>query len=114
MSPRTRIAVVGFGLIGKRHAKVIAQMPELELAAVVEPGAENAKAAAALGATVYPELGEMLLAEKPDGIVLATPTPLHLAQGKTCIAAGCPILIEKPMLNRGKRDLTAHQSLIGG
>ena len=39
----------------------------------------------------------MIAAEKPDGIILATPTRLHVEQGLTCIAAGIPVLIEKPL-----------------
>ena len=97
MSPKTRIAVVGFGLIGRRHAKVISQTPELELAAVVETNSENQTAAKELGAVVYADLRSMLSAETPDGVVLATPTPLHLEQGTLCVEAGCPVLIEKPI-----------------
>ena len=39
----------------------------------------------------------MLETAKPDGVVLATPTPAHLEQGLACIAAGVPVLIEKPI-----------------
>lgn len=97
MSKTTRIAIVGFGLIGRRHADVIWRAPGVELAAVVEPGPEGGTAAEALGAPVFATLNEMLDAVKPDGVVLATPTPLHVEQGLACIAAGCPVLIEKPI-----------------
>ena len=97
MSKTTRIAIVGFGLIGRRHADVIRRAPELELAAIVEPGPEGGIAAEAPGAPVFATLSEMLEVIKPDGVVLATPTPLHVEQGLACIAAGCPVLIEKPI-----------------
>jgi len=97
MSQTTRIAVVGFGLAGSRHAQVVRRAPELSLAAVVEPGEDGRIAAEALGAPVFSSLETMLEAAKPDGVVLATPTPLHLEQGLTCIAAGRPVLIEKPI-----------------
>ena len=97
MSDTTRIAVVGFGLIGRRHAEVLRRSPGLELAAVVDPAEESRKTAAAIGTDTYASLGEMLGAQRPDGIVLATPTPMHLEQGMACIDAGCPVLIEKPV-----------------
>lgn len=97
MPTTTRIAIVGFGLIGRRHADVIRRAPELDLAAVVEPGPEGGIAAKALGVPVFSTLNEMLDTVQLDGVVLATPTPLHVEQGLTCIAAGCPVLIEKPI-----------------
>ena len=97
MPSHMRIAIVGFGLIGRRHAEVVRRAPELALAAVVERDQESHAAAAALGASVYSSLPDMIEAEAPDGIVLATPTPLHIDQGLTCIDAGRPVLIEKPV-----------------
>ncbi len=97
MSSRTRIAVVGFGLIGRRHAEVIRRAPDLELSAVVDLDQDSRAAAVAMGTTAYADLPGMIKAEVPDGIVLATPTPQHIAQGLTCIEAGQPVLIEKPI-----------------
>ncbi len=97
MSSHTRIAIVGFGLIGRRHAEVVRRAPELELAAVVDRDLESLADAAALGAPVYSSMPDMIEAEAPDGIVLATPTPQHVEQGLICIDAGLPLLVEKPI-----------------
>lgn len=97
MSKKTQIAIVGFGLIGRRHAEVVLRAPDMILSAIVEPRAEGQVEARALDVPVYASLEEMLSACKPDGVVLATPTPLHLEQGLICISAGCPVLIEKPI-----------------
>ena len=97
MSPRTRIAVVGFGLIGRRHVDVVVRSPKCKLAAIVDSNPASKAAAEDQGAPVYSDLSDMIRAESPDGIVLATPTPLHIEQGLTCIGAGCPTLIEKPI-----------------
>lgn len=97
MAKKARIAVAGFGLVGRRHAEIIYRSPDLALAAVVEPDLGNRQQAEKLGAPVYSELQEMIEAVAPDGILLATPTPLHLEQGLLCINAGCPTLIEKPI-----------------
>ena len=97
MPQKTRIAVVGFGLIGRRHAEIIKRAPELELAAITEPDATSQQAAQHLQVPIYPELATMLAQANPDAVVLATPTPLHLEQGLACIAARLPLLIEKPI-----------------
>jgi len=97
MTDIARIAVVGFGLIGKRHARILCDLPSHALAAVVDPDAHSRAEAAALGAPVHASLEEMFAADTPDGVILATPTPLHLEQGLACIAARCPVLIEKPI-----------------
>ena len=94
---QTRIAVVGYGLAGRQHAEVVRRAPDLALAAVVETDPKSRAEAAALGAPVHVDLAEMIAAEAPDGVVLATPTPMHVAQGLICIEAGRPVLIEKPI-----------------
>lgn len=97
MTKRIRIAVVGFGLIGKRHAQILRDLPKHELAAVVDPVAQNRSDAALLGCPTFASLEQMFDAITPDGVILATPTPLHMEQGLCCIAANCPVLIEKPI-----------------
>jgi len=97
MSKKSQIAVAGFGLVGRRHAEVVRRAPDMMLSAIVEPSPEGQVAANALDVPVYATLDDMLSASKPDGVVLATPTPLHLEQGLACISAGCPVLIEKPI-----------------
>lgn len=97
MANRIKIAVVGFGLIGRRHAEVIRRAPDMSLAAIVEPNPHGQEIAAGYGSPVYPDLAEMLALVRPDGVVLATPTPMHLEQGLICIKANCPVLIEKPI-----------------
>ncbi|MDP5220211.1 Gfo/Idh/MocA family oxidoreductase [Ruegeria sp. 2205SS24-7] len=97
MPDATSIAVVGFGLIGRRHADVVQRSPDLSLAAVVDPDGDSRNAAIELGAQAFASLDEMFDTVTPDGLVLATPTPMHLDQGLACIARGCPVLIEKPI-----------------
>lgn len=97
MQTETRIALVGFGLIGRRHADVLLRSPGLALAAVVDPDPTSRAVAAQMGCPVFETLEDMFGTVVPDGVVLATPTPMHLEQGLVCIANGCPILIEKPI-----------------
>ncbi len=92
-----RLAIVGFGLIGRRHAQAIAQVDGCKLTALVDPSAEAACSAQALGLANYPDLDAMLADAQPDGVILATPTTLHVDQALACVTQGCPVLIEKPL-----------------
>lgn len=97
MPGETRLAVVGAGLIGRRHLDAIAQTEDAEIAAVVDPDETARNAALAQGVTHYATLDEMLAASRPDGVILATPNALHVEQALACIAAGLPVLVEKPL-----------------
>lgn len=46
---------------------------------------------------MYGSLEALFAADRPDGVVLATPNRLHFAHAEACIAAGIPTLLEKPM-----------------
>jgi predicted dehydrogenase len=94
---RVRLAVVGAGLIGRRHAALIAAADDAELAAIVDPAPAAAELARQLGAPLYTSLEGLLAAKRPDGIVLATPNALHVDQALACIAVGLPVLVEKPV-----------------
>jgi predicted dehydrogenase len=95
--PALRLAIAGIGLVGQRHADAISQVADLSLCAIVDPGEAGKSEAQAHSVPCYDDLQTMIKAEAPDGIVLATPTKLHVAQGTTCIDAGIPVLIEKPL-----------------
>ena len=110
---KVRIAVAGAGVIGRRHIEEVAQVPSAALASIVDPAPAADALAKQYGVARYEALDVMLEKDRPDGIVLATPNAMHVDQGLTCIAAGLPVLIEKPVahtLADGKRLLQAAQS----
>ncbi|MEM7695673.1 MAG: Gfo/Idh/MocA family oxidoreductase [Pseudomonadota bacterium] len=91
-----RIAVVGAGLIGRKHANLLAAAGQL--AALVDPDPAVATIAESLGAPWFADLERGL--SGVDGAIIATPNPLHAAHGRACVARGVPILIEKPITDR--------------
>lgn len=101
------IAVVGAGTIGRRHAAAIAASGAARLHSVTDPSEAARDWAAGLGAPAYPDLAA-LLAARPDGVILATPSALHVEGGLACIAAGIPVLVEKPIAT----DLAAACALV--
>lgn len=92
-----RLAVAGAGLIGRRHIEHIVAEPEAALHCVIDPAAAGADIARKYGVPYFPDFGAMLAAGRPDGIVFATPTQMHVANGEAAVAAGLPALIEKPI-----------------
>lgn len=86
------LAVVGAGLVGMRHIAAIAQTSDVALAAVVEPAGFQTE-----GASVYGSLAELFAAQAVDGVILSTPTNLHVDGALECIAQGVPVLVEKPL-----------------
>ena len=93
----TRIAVVGAGLIGRRHVDAIRRVEGAEAACVVDP-AEEAKAyAVEIGAPWRPSLQEAIADGLADAAILATPNQMHVEGGLACVGAGLPALIEKPI-----------------
>ena len=97
MQNKLRIAVVGFGLIGKRHCELISQSPQLDILGVCDSDTNRLSLAKSFTKNLYQDLPEMLSEIRPDGIILATPTPLHKVQGIQCLSEGIPLLIEKPI-----------------
>ena len=93
----TPIALVGAGLIGRRHADALRLAPGVRLSAVVDPGPPGAELAEAHGVPLLPSLEALLDARAAEGVILATPNAMHFAQGMECVAARIPALIEKPI-----------------
>jgi predicted dehydrogenase len=94
---KTRIAVAGAGYIGLAHIGVARASGRCELSAIVDPSPAARAHADAAGVPLYASLAELLHKDRPDGVVLATPNQLHLPHALECIAAGMPILLEKPI-----------------
>jgi predicted dehydrogenase len=94
---RLRIAVAGAGAIGRQHIERIVRSPDCELAAIVDPAPGAAAIADKAGIPLFATLADLFTHGMPDGIILATPNQLHVEQGLACIAAGIPVLIEKPI-----------------
>jgi predicted dehydrogenase len=94
---KTRIAIAGAGYIGLAHIRAAQSSPSCALSAIVDPSPEAAKTAAGAGVPLFKSLDELLERNRPDGIILATPNQLHVAQALQCVVAGMPILLEKPI-----------------
>ncbi|MTH36532.1 gfo/Idh/MocA family oxidoreductase [Paracoccus limosus] len=96
MSRPVRLAVMGAGLIGKRHAMHVRASTDAELACVIDPTAAGEAVAREYGTVWARDLDEALPLGL-DGVIVATPNQIHMQNGLDCIAAGLPALVEKPL-----------------
>ena len=96
MTP-VRIAVAGAGLIGQRHLEEIEASPAARVASIVDPGPAGPELADKYGVRLFPSLAELFAADRPDGVILATPNRMHVDGGLECVAAGVPVIVEKPI-----------------
>jgi len=92
-----RIAVAGAGLIGQRHIEEIDASSAAELASIVDPFPAADDVARKYAVPRYSSLTELFAADRPDGVILATPNQLHVDGGLECVAAGVPVIVEKPI-----------------
>lgn len=83
--------------MGRRHAEAISASEAATLSAVVDPDQRALVEAERNFVRSYPDFGSLLVADRPDGVILATPSALHARQGAEAIDAGIPVLIEKPL-----------------
>jgi predicted dehydrogenase len=93
---RTRIGVVGTGYLGRLHARVLTEMPEVEVAGFVET--DDSIAAEVMGSLKlkrFASVGD--LAEEVDCAVVATPTKSHFVVADELLRAGRDVMIEKPI-----------------
>lgn len=102
-----RVGVIGAGVMGSNHARVLAGLPEVTLVGIVDPLPEHrVRATEMVGCRAFAELDE-LLAEGVDAVTIAAPTHLHHEIALICIARNIHILVEKPVAStvREGRDI---------
>jgi predicted dehydrogenase len=92
-----RVGVVGVGVMGSNHARVLAGLPGIRLVGIADPDQQQARfVAGALGTTAVDDV-DALLPLGVDAITIAAPTHLHHDIALTCIKCGIHVLVEKPI-----------------
>ena len=95
---KLRVGLVGLGMMGRNHLRVISTHPDTILAAVadLDPAALEA-ATAGTGAAGYADPLTMIREAEIDAVVIAAPTTAHLPLALAAIERGLPVLVEKPL-----------------
>ena len=111
-----RAGVMGLGVMGRHHTRVLGGLEGVEFLGVYDPAPSTPDVVQ--GRTVYRELEEFLDLGL-DYAVVAAPTVYHLDLGRKLAERGIHALIEKPVASTTDeatelRDLFAAKKLIGG
>lgn len=94
MNERVRMGLVGLGMMGRNHARVLRALDGVELVAVAD--SEGDKFGAADGVHLTPDV-ESMLEVGVDACIVSTPTVTHRDLGLLLAQAGVHALIEKPL-----------------
>jgi len=92
-----RLGVVGVGIMGFNHARVLADLANVELVGVADPDRSQAmRVGKALGCEAVAS-HKNLIDLGVDAVIVAAPTHLHHPIAIDCIGAGLHVLVEKPI-----------------
>lgn len=111
-----RAGLIGLGMMGRHHARVLANLEGVDLVGVADAGGDPHDVAG--GRPLLPDIDELIALEL-DYCVVAVPTIYHEQIALVLAAAGIHALIQKPVTHdtpsaRKVADAFAAQGLIGG
>src|SRR4051812_22104562 len=105
-----RVGVIGAGIMGSNHARVLAGLPGIDLVGIVDPlPAHRARASDLIGCRTFSALDD-LIEQGVQAVTIAAPTHLHHEIALTCIRRGLHLLVEKPIastVEEGRDIVTA-------
>lgn len=111
-----KAAVIGVGAMGQHHARIYNQMPDTELVGVADMNEELGEQIARLYHTVaYSDYRQLLNTAKLDLVTIAVPTKYHYQVALDALAAGCHVLLEKPIAatEEEAQELNERASMLG-
>jgi myo-inositol 2-dehydrogenase/D-chiro-inositol 1-dehydrogenase len=94
------LALVGAGRMGRMHLRALdpagGRTAAVRVTDVVEPIEAAREALRGRGHRLHATLTDLLAARRPDGVLVAAPTDRHAEVARAALAAGIPVLCEKP------------------
>jgi len=95
---KLRVGLVGAGYVAERHLIALRDTPNVELIAIADPALDRAQALAKKFGVPHtaPNLAG-ILAHRLDAVHILTPPVSHCPLALEALAAGCHVLVEKPM-----------------
>lgn len=91
-----RGAVLGLGMIGRHHARLLQASSRVTFAGALDV-AGDVHGAVHDRTRVYASLDELLERERPEFAIVALPTEEHRGAALRCATAGVHVLVEKPL-----------------
>nr|WP_254367349.1 Gfo/Idh/MocA family oxidoreductase [Microbacterium sp. NC79] len=105
-----RAGLLGVGMMGRHHARVLREVDGIELVAIADPGGDPHSVAK--GLPVLPDV-DALIEAGIDIAVVAVPTRFHEEAALKLAEAGVHTLVEKPIadsVEQGQRMVEAFES----
>src|SRR5262249_43025624 len=97
MAATTRIAVIGAGLIGRKHLSILKDDPAFEVVGIADPAPQAGAYARENGFAHFKDAEALLDKTRPDGAIIAGPNVTHLSVALACAARKIPAIVEKPV-----------------
>ena len=94
---QVRLAVIGAGLMGARHAELVCAHDMCVLVGVCDADPSRKGVAGRCQAPFYTSVEELIEQEKPSGAIIATPNAHHASVAEVCAKRSVHVLIEKPI-----------------
>jgi UDP-N-acetylglucosamine 3-dehydrogenase len=92
-----RVGVIGVGVMGSNHARVLAELPGVKLVGVADPDRKRCdQVARSLGCASFSDAGD-LMRRGVDAVTIAAPTHLHREIAIDCAGRGIHVMVEKPI-----------------
>ena len=92
-----RVGVIGVGVMGSNHARVLAELPGVKLVGVADPDRKRCdQVARSLGCASFSDAAD-LVCRGVDAVTIAAPTHLHRDIAIACAGRGIHVLVEKPI-----------------
>lgn len=95
--PEIRFAIIGCGLMGSRHARVLRATAGARVTCLQDRDREQASRIAAPGERVAATHAEVLQSPDVDAVVICLPSALHAQYGVEAARAGKHVVVEKPI-----------------
>lgn len=98
-APRTRVAIVGAGVWGRQHARVVTSRPDTELVGIAGRSPERtAQRAAEYGVPAFTDLERLMAEAQPDLVTVCLPNEGHFEATRDLLRLGADLLVEKPLV----------------
>jgi predicted dehydrogenase len=112
MDDKIKVAVVGLGKMGLSHFAMVNAHPGVQTVACDGTGFMVDVLSKNINTPVYRDYDDMMAKEKPDAVVIATPSSLHAPMVKTALDAGAHVFCEKPFCLDWQDSTTLTQSAL--